>query len=71
MPAYSRAMNDIYVLVSDQACHFWIIRVPDAVDEVDFRAQVEKETGLTTHGITYLTTIALLKRELGRRKQRV
>jgi hypothetical protein len=63
-------MNDIYVLVSDQGCNFWIVRVPDSVEEDDFRAEIEKETGLTTHGIAYLTTIALLKRERGRRKQR-
>jgi hypothetical protein len=61
-------MNDVYVVVSDQACNFWIIRVPDAVEEDDFRAEVEKETGLTTHGIAYLTTIALLKRERRQRK---
>jgi hypothetical protein len=69
VPTYSRAMNDVYVLVTDRAFNFWIIRVPDSVEEDAFRAEIEKETGLTTHGVAYLMTIALLKRELGRRKQ--
>lgn len=65
----SRAMNDVYVLVSDHSCHFWVIRVPDSAEESAFRAEVEEETGLTTHGVAFLTTTQLLKRELGRRKR--
>lgn len=69
MPYVSRAMNDVYVLVSDPSGHFWVIRVPDSAEESAFRAEVETETGLPAQGVAFLTTLPLLKRELGRRKR--
>jgi hypothetical protein len=57
------SMNGVYVLVQDRYNALRIIRIPPGMEEKDFRAKVESETGLTVQAVVYGATLTGLKRE--------
>jgi hypothetical protein len=72
MVSGSGALNDgVYILVSSPGPipGYWFVQVPEKVEEKDFQARIEAETGLKAHGPAYPATITQLKLEYGQRKQ--
>jgi len=62
--------NGIYIVAIDSSGGIWIIPVPKNVEEADFKEKIKNETGASVCGVGYLTTVAQLKHEQGRRSQR-
>jgi len=57
-------MSDVYMLVEGPFGAWFVIQLPDDVEEEAFKARIEQETGLLASGPVYETTLTALMREV-------
>jgi len=64
-------MSDVYMLVEGPYGAWFVVQMPDEVEEEAFKARIEHETGLLASGPVYETTLPGLRREVMASRQKM